>query len=167
MSGRKAANRVLLDVRRGGPGAKVQGARLSRLARRFMIALGLERAELSLTLVRDPQIRELNRLWRDKDSATDVLSFPGGESLGPGPRLVGDVVISLDTARRQAQGLGTTFEDELSLYLAHGLLHLLGFDHHTAKEAKAMAREERRLLGTGGMLTRSGEGETRAGRFPP
>jgi probable rRNA maturation factor len=146
----------------------VQGARLLKLARRFLSALDLDGVELSLTLVRDERIRELNRLWRDKDSATDVLSFPGGDDLpGPGPRMLGDVVISLDTARRQAKALGTTFEDELSLYLAHGLLHLLGHDHHSPREAQAMAREERRLLGTGGMLFRSGEGETPRGRFPP
>lgn len=158
-AGAKAAvgNTVAVDTRRGGRGAKAQGARLAALAVRFMNALGLSRTELSLSLVSDPVIHELNLLWRDKDRPTDVLSFPGGDGLVPGERLLGDVVISLDTARRQAAELGTTLDAELDLYLAHGLLHLLGHDHHSKAEAKAMGAAERKLLGAGGMLQRSGE----------
>lgn len=105
-------------------------------------------------LVRDPEIRELKREWFGKDEATDVLSFPGGETL-VGPRQLGDIVISLDTARRAAREFGTTLERELALYLAHGLLHLLGHDHQNRRDARAMEKLERKLLGHAGMLSRS------------
>lgn len=154
---KRSANRVLLDAARGGRGAKAHGDRLKAQARRFLAQLGLEGVELSLSLVGDREIRALNRVWRKQDTATDVLSFPGGEQPGPGPRLLGDLVVSLDTARRQAAEFDTALPEELSRYLAHGLLHLLGFDHHRRGEAARMEAEERRLLGHDGMLTRSDE----------
>ena len=121
---------------------------MRRLALKFMRAMELDGVELSLTLVSDRQIRRLNREWRQKDKATDVLSFPSGDLL------LGDVVISLETAARVAKRHGVAVRSELSLYLAHGLLHLLGFDHHRLADRKAMATEELRLLGASGMLTR-------------
>jgi probable rRNA maturation factor len=131
--------------------------RLTALAKSFAKSLKLSNVELSLSLVRDPAIRKLKREYFGIDAATDVLSFPAGDFPGPGPRPLGDIVISLDTARRQAKDLGTTFEHELALYLAHGLLHLLGHDHQTAKDARTMERLERKLLGHAGMLARSDE----------
>lgn len=129
-----------------------------RTARRYLRELDLAGCELSLTLVTDAAIRRLNREWRHKDKPTDVLSFPAGEPLpgAVGPRPLGDIAISLDTAARAAKQNGTELEDELRLYLAHGLLHLLGFDHHRPGEARQMAKMEARLLGSGGMLSRAG-----------
>jgi len=121
---------------------------LKRLALKFMRSLELDGVELSLSLVGDARIRKLNREWRRKDEATDVLSFPVGDPL------LGDVVISIETARRVAKERGVALRSELNLYLAHGLLHLLGYDHHGAAERKRMARAEAHLLGTRGMLTR-------------
>lgn len=132
-----------------------QAKRLSALAQSFARTLKLGDCELSLSLVRDPAIRKLKRQYFGIDAATDVLSFPAGDFPGPGPRPLGDIVISLDTARRAAGDFDSTFEDELSLYLAHGLLHLLGFDHQTPAEARKMERLERKLLGHAGMLARS------------
>lgn len=129
--------------------------RLTELARSFARALKLGEAELSLSLVRDPEIRELKREWFGIDAATDVLSFPGGDTPRGAPRQLGDIVISLDTARRAAKDFGTTLERELALYLAHGLLHLLGHDHQTVRQARAMENLERKLLGHAGMLARS------------
>lgn len=134
-----------------------QAKRLSALAQSFARTLKLGDCELSLSLVRDPAIRKLKRQYFGIDAATDVLSFPAGDFPGPGPRPLGDIVISLDTARRAAGDFDSTFEDELSLYLAHGLLHLLGFDHQTPAEARKMERLERKLLGHAGMLARSDE----------
>lgn len=134
-----------------------QAKRLSALAQSFARTLKLGDCELSLSLVRDPAIRKLKRQYFGIDAATDVLSFPAGDFPGPGPRPLGDIVISLDTARRAAGDFDSTFEDELSLYLAHGLLHLLGFDHQTPGEARKMERLERKLLGHAGMLARSDE----------
>lgn len=131
--------------------------RLTALAQAFAQTLKLGPAELSLSLVRDPEIRRLKKGWFGIDAATDVLSFPAGDFPGPGPRPLGDIVISLDTARRAAKDFGSTLERELALYLAHGLLHLLGHDHQTRAEARKMARLERKLLGHAGMLARSDE----------
>lgn len=148
---------MLVDASRAGPGASRHASALKRLASRFLDDLKLENVELSLALVRDPTMRRLNRDWRGKDTATDVLSFPAGDSPAPGRRPLGDVIVSLDTARRAAKAFGTTLPQELALYLAHGLLHLLGHDHHTSADARKMERLERRLLGHAGMLARSDE----------
>jgi len=127
--------------------------RLARRARRYLAVLGRSEAELSLLVVGDRAIRALNRRWRRKDRVTDVLSFPAA---GPGP-LLGDVVISLDTARRAARQAGRTLEDELDRYLAHGLLHLLGHDHERPIEARRMAVAEDALVGEG-MVSAAGGG---------
>lgn len=151
------ANKVWLDSSRGGRGADAQGDRLVKLAGRFFRTLGLTGVELSLSLVRDEEIRELNALWRKKNKSTDVLSFPAGEMPGPGRRVLGDVVISTDTARRAAVDFGTSFAEELDLYLAHGLLHLLGYDHQGRAQARKMEAVERKLLKRPSMLSRSSE----------
>lgn len=118
--------------------------RLRSRAAAFLAALGRGDAELSLLLVTDRRIRALNRAWRDKDEATDVLSFPLSEPPGNGP-LLGDVVISLDTASRRARAEARPVSRELDRYLAHGLLHLLGYDHERAEDAAAMAAKEAEL----------------------
>lgn len=131
--------------------------RLTRLAQAFAKTLHLGPSELSLSLVRDATIRKLKRDYFGVDAATDVLSFPAGDFPGPGPKPLGDIVISLDTARRAAREFGTSYEHELALYLAHGLLHLLGYDHQTRPDARRMASLEQQLLGHAGMLARSDE----------
>ena len=101
--------------------------------------------EVSLRLTDDPFIRELNRAYRDRDSATDVLAFAMRE--GPGgqlsPEILGDIVISVDTAARQARrGL----RHELLFLCAHGLCHLLGYDHRDDAEEREMNARMRALL---------------------
>lgn len=144
---------MTLQVRCSSSSAQVK--RLAKLAQQFARTLKLGPAELSLSLVRDGTIRKLKHQYFGIDAATDVLSFPLGEMTGPGPRLLGDIVISVDTARRAAVDFESSFEKELELYLAHGLLHLVGFDHQTPREAREMERWERKLLGAAGMLARS------------
>ncbi len=117
-----------------------------------MGALVKQRAELSLSIVDDRAIRKLNAQWRGKDKATDVLSFSAGDSPDVGLRPLGDIVISLQTARRAAVEHDVALNDELDRYLAHGLLHLLGYDHHRREDAERMARAETKLLGADGML---------------
>jgi probable rRNA maturation factor len=102
---------------------------------------------LSVVLADDASIRGLNRQYRDRDRPTDVLSFPlrKGEYAGVGSAL-GDVVISIDTARRQALENGFTLDEELERLLVHGVLHLAGYDHEiSAREARRMQRQERRI----------------------
>lgn len=125
-------------------------------------AAALKKAELSLWLCGDAEIRALNKKWRGKDKATDVLSFPlvGEMELRALARMrpvpaweLGDVVISRATALRQAAEHGVTLRQELDLLLVHGLLHLLGFDHElSVEEERRMRRWERKILGRDGLL---------------
>jgi probable rRNA maturation factor len=138
------------DVRRSG----VNSRALIAAAKKLLAAAGEGDASLSVSLVGDAAIRELNREHRGKDSSTDVLSFAiepesNGATNGSAPeRMLGDVVISVDTARRQANGYDAPLQDELYRLLIHGILHVLGHDHERADERRAMEREERRLAGT-------------------
>lgn len=119
-----------------------------------MLAAGLGECELSLSLVSDRAIRALNRDWRGIDSATDVLSFSQIEEAGvgaPNPRslancaglALGDVLISIDTALRQAREMRITPASRIRRLLVHGFLHLIGYDHErsTAGARKMFARE--------------------------
>ena len=141
---------VRSDHREGASAART----LRGLARGFLASLHLSGAELSIVVTTDRRIRAASQKWRGKDEATDVLSFPAAQ--GPRPqergRPLGDVVISLDTARRRARQDGRALREELARYLAHGLLHLLGHDHHDALQARKMARAEARLLGGAGLV---------------
>ena len=108
----------------------------------------------SCLLTTDAELRRLNREFRGKDYATDVLSFPAGA--GP---LLGDIAISLDHARAQARALGHTITEEVSILLLHGVLHLLGMDHES--DEGQMRRTERawqRKLGLpAGLIERAGQ----------
>lgn len=107
--------------------------------------------ELSILITDDIEIQELNKNYRDKDKPTDVLSFSQveGESLLLGANLpLGDIVISYDTALRQAESLAVSIEQEIARLLVHGLLHLIGYDHENVSEdeAKLMFSREDELL---------------------
>ena len=118
----------------------VAPAEVRERAGRMLAALRLEQAELSILLCDDATIHELNRDYREKDRPTDVLAFAmrDGEYGELAPELLGDVVISLETARRQAAEHGRTTVAEVTYLLAHGLLHLLGYDHQTEEEDRKM-----------------------------
>ena len=88
-------------------------------------------------------MRELNRNYRNIDRTTDVLSFPQGE--GPDLTLLGDIVISLDTASRHSESYGVTLHEELKKLIIHGILHLLGHDHKKKKETQIMREKEMQL----------------------
>lgn len=103
--------------------------------------------ELSVMLCDDARIREFNKEWREKDSATDVLSFPQDQPAGGPLMLLGDLVISVETAARQAGERGHSLIDELRILLVHGLLHVLDYDHELGPEASnEMEEEENRIL---------------------
>jgi rRNA maturation RNase YbeY len=121
--------------------------RLGRSGRRLLDRLRLDAAELSILLVSDREMRGLNRRYRGRDRPTDVLAFAQSEGAGGAPRgLLGDVVISVDTARRQAVDAGASLGREGERLLIHGLLHLLGYDHERSPaEARRMQRRERAL----------------------
>jgi probable rRNA maturation factor len=101
-------------------------------------------ASWSVCLVSDRRIRELNREFRARDQATDVLSFPDDDQPDPdGTRYLGDVVISVATAERQAGEAGHSLDEELQILALHGYLHLMGHDHET--DDGTMLRLQRRL----------------------
>ncbi|HAC78834.1 MAG: rRNA maturation RNase YbeY [Candidatus Binatia bacterium] len=115
----------------------------------WLALLDKHESELSILLTDDEEIHRLNQAYRQRDRPTDVLSFSQREGDFPGPAAVlGDVVISMDTAHRQAHERGHSFDVELLELLAHGLLHLLGYDHeisaaeherHLGKQAEILA----------------------------
>jgi len=135
---------------------------LRRTAEAVLSAARADDAELSLVLVSDRRMRALNRRYRKKDRPTDVLAFPltpsytlpprgGGKGEGTRPSsppmLLGDVVISVPTARRQAAELGHGLREELRRLLVHAVLHLMGYDHERGpRDAALMARKEQAIL---------------------
>ena len=138
------ATSVIRRARRSSP---LSPRAVRGLADQMLESLDLAEAELSVLLTDDPGIRVLNRQHRDKDKPTDVLSFPLDETEGvEGVRLLGDVVISIDTAGRQARSRKRDLLVEVRFLLAHGILHLLGYDHGTPREKKRMDAACRKLV---------------------
>ena len=117
---------------------RVNAARLRRVLTGAADALGVV-GELALVLAGDRLVRRLNRDYRHKDRPTDVLSFPGEG----GEKGLGDIVISVEMAARNARGLGRSLPQELDVLALHGFLHVLGHDHET--DDGTMRRLERRL----------------------
>jgi probable rRNA maturation factor len=117
-------------------------------AAQLLERVDLAEAELSLVLCDDPFIHALNRDYRGKDSPTDVLAFAQreGEGADPDDAILGDVVISLPTAARQAQARGHSTARELQVLLVHGFLHLLGYDHGDDVEEAEMEAAAAKLL---------------------
>lgn len=105
-------------------------------------------AEISVSFVDNEQIREMNRQYRDRDSATDVLSFPMGENgqydinHETGAKILGDIVISMPKAVEQAELYGHSLEREVGYLTAHSMLHLLGYDHENGGLARVRMREK-------------------------
>ncbi|MFN2449809.1 MAG: rRNA maturation RNase YbeY [Candidatus Baltobacteraceae bacterium] len=134
-------------VRRSGVDARA----LKRVARELLGAAGEEHSALSVSLVNDARIASLNRSHRGKDRPTDVLSFPLDPAPSDPERLLGDVVISVETARRQAADYDAPLQREIYRLLIHGLLHILGHDHENGGPRAEMEAEERRLAQAIGM----------------
>ena len=110
--------------------------------------------ELSVTFVDNNRIQEINKEYRDKDQPTDVISF-AMEELGEGeiplvgtnlPRMLGDIIISIDKAKEQATEYGHSYRRELGFLAVHGFLHLLGYDHMTKEEEEIMFSLQRDIL---------------------
>jgi probable rRNA maturation factor len=159
---------VIVRVTCEHPPASLAARRLRSRAAAFLRDLGRPDAELSLLVVGDRRIRALNRQWRGRDAATDVLSFPLSDPPGIGP-VLGDVVISFETAARRAHGEGRSTTKELERYLAHGILHLLGYDHERPEDARRMANQEAALArdeGLVGAALREGADSKRWTRSP-
>jgi probable rRNA maturation factor len=122
----------------------LSAARLRRAAARALAAVGRSGEEMHLTVVDDAEIRRLNARFRGVRRRTDVLAFPLD------PPLLGEVIISAETARRQAARLGVALGLELELLVTHGVLHLIGYDDRVPREARRMHERERQILARGG-----------------
>lgn len=123
----------------------------------------IQTGELSVTFVDNEKIQEINREYRDKDRPTDVISF-AMEEMGEGemeihyddeaPRMLGDIIISIQKAEEQAKEYGHSVKRELGFLALHGLLHLLGYDHENEADEKVMFDKQKEILDAYG-LTRS------------
>ena len=130
-------------------------ATILQKAKQTLNALGYKQHELSILLCQDEYIKELNKNYRGADKATNVLSFPMQEEIPDKetgnskdyPILLGDVVISTDTAQREADEAGISLNERISQLLIHGVLHLIGYDHEKSeKDKKDMEDKSRELL---------------------
>jgi probable rRNA maturation factor len=106
-----------------------------------------EGVEVSLCLADDARLRSLNAQWRGTDKPTNVLSFPASSPERPGQApMLGDIALAYETVAREAEECGAPLADHYRHLVAHGFLHLVGFDHQTAEEAERMEALERRIL---------------------
>lgn len=123
---------------------------LKKAAEKILNALGYPDSEVSLSIVGDRTIRRLNRDYLGRDKTTNVISFSlqEGEFGGVNPHALGDVVVSADTAAREAEEGGITFQERLTFLILHGILHLTGYDHERSgqEEARRMEEKERELF---------------------
>ena len=121
---------------------------VKQTSQQILKELQLDNVELSITLTDNESIRQINKQWRKKDRPTDVLSFPIDEK-PPGYRyrILGDVIISLPFAKKQAEEIGISYQEEVIRLLTHGILHLLGYDHELCPaEAKKMFDLQDRIV---------------------
>jgi probable rRNA maturation factor len=162
----QSAPRVSVDVARDGvdEGEPPSTGWVEAVVCTTLRVAGFEEAgEVSVLLTNDPKIQELNRDYRGLDKPTDVLSFAFEEEtdmvMPPGfPRMLGDVIVSLDTIRRQAEQNQKTVAAECAWAISHGVLHLLGYDHRTDEEEQVMrACDGEVLRSLGGTVERWGE----------
>jgi probable rRNA maturation factor len=135
---------------RNSQGLQVNPRRMRSAARRLLSAENCPQdTEVSVLLIDDEAIQALNRDYRGVDAPTDVLAFSQleGEDFGAdGENVLGDVAISVEMAERQAREHGHGIDDEMDLLLAHGLLHLLGYDHEKPEDEKRMFARQKELL---------------------
>lgn len=128
---------------------RISSPRLIRWVQEILERLGWKRAGLSLLLVDDTEIRHLHRRFLGKDCATDVLAFGQQEGRpfpGRGTPFLGDVVVSVETARRIGPEYGNRWDEELLIYVCHGILHLMGYQDSTPALRSKMNRKQESLV---------------------
>ncbi len=144
----------IIELQTEADDAGIDRHALERLAERALeVECVPKPAELSIVLADDATVHQLNLTYRNTDAPTDVLSFSqaDGEQFGRPERSavhLGDIVISLDTAKRQAEEYRQTLQQEVEHLLVHGVLHLLGYDHESPEDAGAVRLQEDEILGT-------------------
>jgi probable rRNA maturation factor len=137
---------MTVEITRRGAGQSYPTTDLRKIAATILKKLEQPRAELSIALVGDAEMRPLNARYRKKNRTTDVVSFAVEDRPSPASQLLGDVIISVEQARRQAKERAHSLRREMVTLLIHGILHLLGHDHErSARQAKIMFGLERKL----------------------
>jgi probable rRNA maturation factor len=135
---------VLVDSDRWKEPAKAR-ALVRRAVAQAAATASTTATELAIVLTDDSAIRQLNRLWRGIDAATNVLSFPSKRTADEPPHL-GDIVLAYETIAREAAAEGKPFAHHLAHLVVHGFLHLVGYDHDKDADAETMERTERKIL---------------------
>ncbi|MZG30146.1 MAG: rRNA maturation RNase YbeY [Nitrospinae bacterium] len=131
------------------PDIKVDTKKIKQHTAKVLDSMDCNEHEISILFIGDQGIRDLNQRFRGIDSPTDVLSFPQlveDSPETPGPPVLGDVAISLETARTQSKEHGLSMDEELTLLLIHGILHLLGYDHELSDQEEDRMRKKTREL---------------------
>lgn len=140
---------IVVDVSDRQSLLRVSPRGLERLVRTALAVEGIEQAEIGVVLVDDRRIAAVHRRWLGLAGPTDVITFDlSAGTAGPACAgvLAGDIVVSTETARRVARSVGWTPRLELSYYIVHGLLHLTGYDDHTANDRRQMRARERAVM---------------------
>ena len=129
---------------------KINLRNLKNLANKTLLDQGVDGKELSILLVDDKNIASLNKQYLNKNYSTDVLAFrmKDGAFGYMHPEILGDVIVSLETANQRGEELNTGFEQEAGLYLVHGILHLLGFDDTSSKGSNRMKKMQMKIMET-------------------
>jgi probable rRNA maturation factor len=138
---------VLIDNRQSRQ--KISLKKIRQTVRVILDALDCPDSEISILIVDDPQIEELNQQYLNRQGPTNVIAFAmrEGEFSNLSPHLLGDVVISTDTAAREAQMAARSMEQRIEELLVHGILHLMGYDHETSEDdARVMEDKSRELM---------------------
>jgi probable rRNA maturation factor len=127
---------------------RIDRRKIRKKAEKLLRDLAHPDAELSILFVNDEEITRLNELYLKRSGPTNVISFPMYSPDFPGihPEILGDVVISMETAGREAEQEAISLEAKTDWLLVHGILHLLGYDHEKAKDARIMFKKEKELL---------------------
>ena len=138
-----------ISLQNDHPDINVNCTDLENMIGKIMNHLDSQNTEVSILLTRDKDIRLLNKEFRGIDQSTDVLSFPQNQDEDPfipGEKFLGDIAISLDTAKIQANEHGLVLKEEIVLLLIHGILHLLGYDHEISEQEDKKMRSKTREL---------------------
>lgn len=133
---------VVIDVQNLQGKTPIEGFPIGQWATQALTLLEFENAELSVVIVDNEQIRDLNRSYLGHDRPTNVISFPQQEGEGPEGEHLGDVVISIEKAAEEASDAGMPLEERLLQLLVHGICHLTGYDHERGTEQEAREMEE-------------------------
>jgi probable rRNA maturation factor len=136
---------VLVDSNRWEDPAKTRAA-VRRAIGEAAATVSTTGTEVAIVLTDDSAVRQLNRLWRGIDAATNVLSFPTKRKTADEPPHLGDIVLAYETVAREARAEHKPFADHVAHLAVHGFLHLLGYDHDNDADARTMEQTERNIL---------------------